>query len=145
MASMSIAEIEDLLAGPHQAVLSVSRIDRGPVAVTMSYLYRDSRFWMITPPESFHGRLMKQTGCATLTVHYEEYPNRSSRQSYVMAEGSIEFTDDDPVPLLRALLAKDRGEVLAAEWTERMMATVAPVAVLTPRTLNGHTFSNRLD
>ena len=27
-----------------------------------------------------------------------------------MAEGSIEFTDDDPVPLLRALLAKDRGE-----------------------------------
>jgi nitroimidazol reductase NimA-like FMN-containing flavoprotein (pyridoxamine 5'-phosphate oxidase superfamily) len=142
---MSRAEIEDLLDGSHQAVLSVSRDGRGPVAVPMSYLFVKGQFRIITPRNSLHGRLMQQTGRATLTIHHEEYPHRGVRQRYVMAEGPIEFTDDDPAPLVRALLAKDRGEALADEWTRRMSAHAATVAVLTPSSLNGYTFAGHLD
>ncbi len=145
MTSMSQAEIEELLDGSHQAVLSVSRDGRGPVAVPMSYLYVEGQFRIITPPDSLHGRLMQQTGRATLTIHYEVYPDRGVLQQYVMAEGPIEFTGDDPVPLVRALLAKDRGNSLADEWTQRMSANAATVAVLTPSSLNGYTFTDQLD
>ncbi len=141
---MSRPEIETCLAGPHQAVLSVSRRDKGPVAVPMSYVFEDGRFWMITSPESRHGELMRRTGRITLTVHHEEYPRRTSRQWYVMAEGPVLFTDDDPMPLLRRLLAKDRTEELADEWVEQMGAHGDVVAVMSPDTLAGYRFEREL-
>ena len=106
-----------LLAGPHQAVLSVSRVDRGPVAVPISYHFSDGDFFMVTPPDTLHGRLMARAGRATMTVQFEACDGRSVHQWYVMAEGPVRFTDLDPSPHVRTILAKDRGETNVEEWT----------------------------
>lgn len=135
---MSPAEIEEKLAGRHQAILSVGREDRGPVAVAMSYLFREGKFWMVTSPESLHGRLMVKTGRATITVQEEILGHRELEQWYVMAEGSVEFTDEEPLPYVRAIMEKDRGPEFVEEWTARSGPHDNPVAVLTPQTLSGY-------
>jgi len=68
MASISKGQIRELLAGPHQAVLSVGRQEKGPVAVPMSYTFNGDRFFFVTSPTSLHGRLMGEVGPATLTI-----------------------------------------------------------------------------
>lgn len=142
---MTTDEIEQRLAGPHQAVLSLSRDDRGPIAVPMSYVYREGRFWMITSPDSEHGKLIQRRGRATLTIHHDVVELRQVQQWYVTAEGTIDFVDDDPAPILRAILAKDRGAELADEWTEQSLPSVTVVAVLTPRRVAGYRGVSRLD
>jgi hypothetical protein len=92
MASIDEHRTGELLDGPHQGVLSVSRREKGPVAVPMSYLFIEGRFFMVTPPESLHGRVMKRTGRATITVQFEATDGRTVHQWYVMAEGQIGFT-----------------------------------------------------
>jgi nitroimidazol reductase NimA-like FMN-containing flavoprotein (pyridoxamine 5'-phosphate oxidase superfamily) len=144
MGPMSREEIAERLAGPNQAVLSLSRAERGPLAVPMSYLYRDHRFWMITSPDSQHGRLMTVNGRATLTIHHDEVDGRVVDQWYVTAEGPVEFVDDDPQPLLSVILAKDRGAELAAEWTTQSLPSATTVAVLTPHRLAGYSGVSRL-
>lgn len=141
---MTEEEISERLAGPYQGVLSLSREDRGPIAVPMSYVYRDERFWMITSPQSEHGRLMQTRGRATLTIHHDVVEPRRVEQWYVTAEGSVEFVDDDPAPLLREILAKDRGADRADEWTEQSLPAVMTVAVLVPRRLAGYAGVSRL-
>lgn len=135
---MTEEEVAERLAGPHQAVLSLSRDDRGPIAVPMSYVYRDERFWMITSPGSEHGMLMQTRGRATLTIHHDTVEPRRVEQWYVTAEGSIVFVDDDPAPLLKEILAKDRGGQLANEWTKQSLPAATTVAVLVPRHLAGY-------
>jgi hypothetical protein len=143
---MTSAEIAAALAGPHQAVLSVARPDRGPLAIPMSYVLTDGVFKMVTPPDSRHGLLMQAEGRATMTIHYEEYPEgRAVLQWYVMAEGPVTFTDEDPVPLVRIIMEKDRGEVHGAAWAERSPPGDSRVAVLTPQTLYGRRFTAQLD
>lgn len=145
MERLSYPEIERRLSGPYQAVLSVSRDGRGPVAVPMSFQLKDGQFWMITSPDSLHGKLIREMGRATLTIQDEELGHRAITQWYVMAEGPIEFTDADPVPLLRPAFAKDRGEEFADEWAAQSLPNVTTVAVLTPQTLSGYIGSSRLD
>jgi nitroimidazol reductase NimA-like FMN-containing flavoprotein (pyridoxamine 5'-phosphate oxidase superfamily) len=141
---MSTQEIAERLAGPHQAVLSLSRVEHGPIAVPMSYLHRDDRFWMITSPDSQHGSLMRANGRATLTIHHDDVGARVVEQWYVTTEGPILFVDDDPEPLLRAILAKDRGAALVEEWTAQSLPTTTKVAVLTPQRLAGYIGVSRL-
>ena len=137
--------IGELLAGPHQAVLSVSRQDKGPVAVPMSYSYKDGRFYMVTSPESLHGRLMQRTGRATVTVQFEACDGRKVHQWYVMAEGTIRFTDSEPAPVVRAIMAKDRGEDNANEWASGDPPPDVRLAVLEPERLSGFEFRDSLD
>lgn len=144
MRAMTEEEISERLAGPHQGVLSLSREDRGPIAVPMSYVYRDKRFWMITSPHSEHGRLMQIRGRATLTIHHDVVTTRRVEQWYVTAEGPVEFIDDDPAPLLREILVKDRGADRADEWTEQSLPAVTTVAVLVPQRLAGYAGVSRL-
>ena len=145
MRNMSTSEIEQHLSGPHQAVLSVSRTNRGPVAVPMSYLFAQGRFFMITSPDSVHGRLMQQTGRATMTVQFEEQSPGTVTQWYVIAEGPIGFTDDEAWPLVRAVMAKDRGEELADAWTAHSWSEDSVVAVLVPERLSGYFNTSRLE
>ncbi len=145
MRSMSASEIDQRLAGPLQAVLSVSRINSGPLAVPMSYVYADQEFRMITSPDSQHGRVMRKTGRATMTIHHDEVGHRTVEQWYVMAEGPIRFTDDDPAPLLRAILVKDRGTRFGDEWTAQMLDNVTTMAVLIPERLSGYHSLSSLD
>ncbi len=145
MARIDGQRIRELLEGPHQAVLSVSRRDKGPVAVPMSYLFADGRFYIVTSPESLHGRLMRRSGRATLTVQFEACDGRSVHQWYVMAEGTISFTDTKPRPYVRAILAKDRGEENADEWTSGDPPSDVRLAVLKPVKLSGFEYRDSLD
>lgn len=145
MRRLSDTEIEIYLAGSHQAVLSLSRAKRGPVAIPMSFLFEDSRFWIITSPDSDHGRLMRSAGRATLTVHEEDNQPRTITQWYVTAEGPIQFVDTDPAALLRSILEKDRGTEFVDEWFTQSIQSVLPVAVLAPERLAGYIGVSRLD
>lgn len=138
MREMTRDEIAECLAGSHQAVLSLSRDERGPIAIPMSYLYRDGRFWMITSPETDHGRLMSRNRRASITIHYDVVSGRRVEQWYVTAEGPVEFTNEDPEPFLRAIMEKDRGPALADEWTAHSLPAATIVAVLNPEKLTGY-------
>ncbi|MGD2060651.1 MAG: pyridoxamine 5'-phosphate oxidase family protein [Acidimicrobiia bacterium] len=142
---MDQAEIARCLAGPWQAVLSVSRQDRGPLAVPMSYLYRDGEFLMITSPDSQHGRMMTTEGRATITVHHDEVSPGSVEQWYVTAEGRIRFTDEHPGELLRSILLKDRGPEFLEEWVRQSLPNATSVAVLEPERISGFYGVSRLE
>lgn len=137
--------IAELLDGPRQGVLSVSRREKGPVAVPMSYLFTDGRFYMVTSPESLHGRLMERRGRATITVQFEATHGRTVHQWYVMAEGEVRFSHSEPRPFVRAILAKDRGEQNADEWMSDDLPPDVRVAVLEPERLSGFEFRESLD
>jgi nitroimidazol reductase NimA-like FMN-containing flavoprotein (pyridoxamine 5'-phosphate oxidase superfamily) len=145
MDSLSVERLGELLSGPHQAVLSVGRPDKGPIAVPMSYLFESDRFFMVTSPSSVHGRAMKRTGRATLTIQYERCDGPTVYQWYVMAEGRVAFTDADPAPLTRSILAKDRGERYADEWSTGAPPVNVTVAELMPQRLSGYEFNDSLD
>lgn len=145
MSRISDARIEKLLEGPHQGVLSVSRKEKGPLAVPMSYLFRDGRFYIVTSTESLHSRLMTGTGRATMTVQFEEVSDRAVHQWYVMAEGPIGFTDLEPKPFVKEILAKDRGEENADGWSSGDPPPDVQVAVLDPEKLSGYEFRESLD
>jgi nitroimidazol reductase NimA-like FMN-containing flavoprotein (pyridoxamine 5'-phosphate oxidase superfamily) len=145
MDSLSLERIVELLDGPHQAVLSVSRTDKGPIAVPISYLFDGSRFVMVTSPSSLHGRILGKTGRATLTIQYEQCDGRTVYQWYVVAEGPVAFTDENPAPLIRSILAKDRGEEHADEWTIGGPPSNVKVTELVPVRLSGYEFSDSLD
>ena len=145
IASLSKARIRELLDGPHQAVLSVSREGKGPVAIPMSYLYDGDRFVMVTSPQSLHGRLMSGSGRATVTVQFERVTSDSVHQWYVMAEGTVAFTDDDPTPYVRAILVKDRGEANIERWRANEPDRGVKVAELIPKCISGYEFRESID
>ena len=145
MTRISETRIEKLLEGPHQGVLSVSREEKGPVAVPMSYLFRAGKFYVVTSTESLHSRLMVRTGRATMTVQFEACDGRNLHQWYVMAEGPIAFTDLEPKPFIKEILAKDRGEENADEWSSGDPPPDVQVAVLDPEKLSGYEFRESLD
>lgn len=142
---MEPERIAERLGGSLQAVLSLSRTNRGPVAVPMSYHFTDGSFWMVTSPESLHGRLMIHRGRATMTVQHDACDGRVVDQWYVIAEGPVRFTDEDPHPHVRRILAKDRGAAHVDEWAAASPAPGFQVAVLEPARLSGYEFHESID
>ena len=138
MDSMTDKRIAEVLAGPHQAILSVGRMDKGPLAIPMSYRFVDTTFVFVTSPESLHGRLMLKRGRATITVQEALSDGVAVDQWYVIAEGPVRFTDDDPLPHIRFIMAKDRGEEHADAWTPPSASGSDRVAMLTPERISGH-------
>jgi len=145
VASISNERIRELLDGPHQAVLSVGREGKGPVAVPMSYTYDGDRFFFVTSPTSLHGRLMTKGGRATLTIQFEEVGVDSVYQWYVMAEGRVVFTDADPAPHVQAMLIKDRGSQNWDRWRASEPSPDARVAELVFERISGYEFGESLD
>jgi nitroimidazol reductase NimA-like FMN-containing flavoprotein (pyridoxamine 5'-phosphate oxidase superfamily) len=145
MARLDTERITELLAGPHQAVLAVGRLTKGPLAVPISYHFTSGRFYMVTDPESLHGRLMVKRGRATLTVQFEAITERTAHQWYVIAEGPVAFSAEDPAPHVRAMLTKDRSEEWADRWAGDGPAADDRVAVLSPERLSGFEFRESLD
>ncbi len=146
MAAMTQDELHAFLAEPLMCVLSVARRDKGPVAVPLAFLYAADRFWLVTSPDSLHGRLMQQENRATLTVHDEEYGTTTAVERYVIAEGPVEFTADAVEPLVLRTLAKDRPASDAAAWLERFRPTLdgQRTAALTPDRISGYVFRDQL-
>jgi nitroimidazol reductase NimA-like FMN-containing flavoprotein (pyridoxamine 5'-phosphate oxidase superfamily) len=130
--------IVELLGGPHQAVLSVSRDAKGPVAVPMSYHFSAGTFFMATSPDSLHGRLMTQRGRATVTVQYAFCDGSRVHQWYVMAEGPIRFSSEDPMPHIMEILVKDRGSRRVEEWRAAAPSAEIQLAVLEPERIAGY-------
>jgi nitroimidazol reductase NimA-like FMN-containing flavoprotein (pyridoxamine 5'-phosphate oxidase superfamily) len=137
--------IVEVLDGPLQAVLSVGREGKGPVAVPMSYRYVDGRFVFATSRATLHGKLMLRRGRATITVQYEECDGRTVHQWYVMAEGPVRFTDENPLPHVRAIMAKDRGAEHADEWIGPSVPAGVEIAELVPDRISGWEYRDSLD
>ncbi len=142
---MDDVRMAELLGGPHQAVLSVCRKDKGPVAVPMSYHYADGKFYMATSPDSLHGRLMLRQNRATVTVQHDSCDGTTVHQWYVMAEGPIRFSSEDPMPHIMAILVKDRGAARVDEWKAAAPSADIQLAVLDPKRISGYESIERLD
>jgi nitroimidazol reductase NimA-like FMN-containing flavoprotein (pyridoxamine 5'-phosphate oxidase superfamily) len=117
----------------------------GQVAVPVSCHFTDDGFYLVTSPSSLHARLMSQLGRATVTVQFEACDGRSVHKWYVMAEGPIQFTDFDPRPHIKTILAKDRGEDNVDEWTAGEPPPDVRVALLQPERISGYEFHESLD
>lgn len=137
--SLSEAERLAFLDEPHVGVLSVARSQGGPLSLPIWYAYFDERFWLDTIPDSLHGRLMRETGQATLCVQNEEEPQR-----YVTATGPVRFLSNAD---LRTEGLTERGvadrivsRYLTGTDLERWIdaargAFTLQIAVLTPETV----------
>lgn len=145
MERMDSERITGALRGPHQAVLAVARLEKGPVAVPMSYRYVDGRFVFVTSRETLHGTLMLKRGRATITVQFEECDGPSVHQWYVMAEGAVGFTGEPPLPHIRAIMAKDRGTEHADAWAGTLPPAGVEVAELVPERISGWEYRDSLD
>ena len=145
MVTLDADRIAALLQQPLQAVLSVARRDKGPVAVPMSYHFSDGKFWMVTDPDSLHGRLMAKRGRATITVQYEACDGRRVHQWYVMAEGPVAYRDDATEPHVRRILGKDRGAQNVDEWLAGGVPDNVRLAVLDPVRIAGYEWTESLD
>lgn len=140
MARMTAEQAEHFLHQAHVGVLSVSRADRGPVAVPIWYEYDDGAVWMVTLPGSVHGRILQRTGRATLTVHAESYGESRTEERYVIVEGPIEITDEDIEPRVRRIRSHYYTGARAREWVERPLddfTRTQRVTVLRPERLSG--------
>ena len=72
MPRMTGEQIDAHLAqGGLMAVLSVSRPDKGPIAVPLAFLWEGERFLLMTPPDSLHGKHMQRTGRATVNTRLD--------------------------------------------------------------------------
>jgi len=146
--TMSDAEIEARLAGPHMCVFSVTRLGKGPVAIPLAYVFRDGKFYLQSAPDSLHGRLAVKRGRATVTIHDEWISAVEASEWYITAEGPVVFTSDEVRPLMREIMAKDRGEHVADRWLDEWLWPVAKnqqVLVLDPERIAGYTFPSRLE
>lgn len=145
MRRMDDTRVAELLSGPYQATLSVSREAKGPVAVPMSYHFSNGRFYIATSPDSLHGRLLRRSGRATVTVQSDSCVGATVHQWYVMAEGPIRFVDADPMPHIMAILEKDRGSDRIREWKAAAPSADIRLAVLEPERMSGYESTERLD
>ena len=145
---MSDAEIEARLACPNTGVFSVGRVGKGPVSIPLAYVYRDGNFYFQSAPDSLHGRLAVKRGRATVTIHDEWISAVEASQWYITAEGPVAYTDDELRPVMRAILAKDRGEHVADRWLDEWLWPVAKdhqVLMLAPDRIVGYTFPGCLE
>ncbi len=142
---MTPEQIDAFCQEPIVGVLSVSRPDRGPIAVPVWFEYTDGAFWLTTAPSSDHGALITDTGRATITVRSETYGVDEAVQRYVMAEGPMTFTDDPTEPLVLRLRSRYYAGPRVGEWVNRAVhAEREKVAVLRPEHLTGFDWTERL-
>ena len=111
-------------------VLSVARPNRGPYALPIWYDYRGGRIYMETNPKSLHGREMRRTKRATLTVQEERPPYK-----YVTVEGPVSFEGVSSESYIRKLARRYLGARGGDAFMRKIYPTYAGsshVAVLTP-------------
>jgi nitroimidazol reductase NimA-like FMN-containing flavoprotein (pyridoxamine 5'-phosphate oxidase superfamily) len=144
MAPMTSQRAEEFLTEPHVAVLSVSRSDRGPLAVPVWYEYADGRIRIVTSPDSLHGRIVQQTGRATLTVRAEEYGDADALESYVMVEGPATFTDEDTEPIVRRIRRRYHRGPRTEDWVNRPVRTTERALLIEPQRIISHEWTEHL-
>ena len=87
---------------------------------------------------------MERRRRATITIQFERCDGPTVYQWYVTAEGPVRFTNEDPAPHIRTMLAKDRGDRYVYRWTAAPPAPTVKVAVLTPERIGGYEYHDAL-
>jgi len=110
MAKMTPEQVDEFLGGgDHRGtmILSVSRTDRGPLCVPLSFQYGHGVFRFHTKQSRRHAQAFLKAGRASITVHHEDY-SAGRYERYVVAEGPIRLEtpppDDGTDPFLTAIL-----------------------------------------
>src|SRR5262249_35219098 len=134
----------EVLAGPHVAVLSVSRTGRGPLAIPVWYEYADGLIRIVTAPDSLHGRVVRQAGHATVTIRGEAYGDAEASEGYVFAEGPARFTGEDVEPIVRRLRRRYHPGPRSEEWGDRPIAAGDQALVIEPKTIVGREWTEHL-
>jgi PPOX class probable F420-dependent enzyme len=81
---MTSEEREAFLADVHVGILSIARVDKGPLALPIWYQYEDGDVVISMAAESLKAELLRRAGRASMTVQDETPPYR-----YVMVEGQV--------------------------------------------------------
>ena len=131
---------DELLAESHFAILSVSRLQGGPVAVPVGYVCRNGKFFLETFADGLHGSHMRRTGHATLTVQAEEEPYH-----YYSADCTVQFLNDDDLATLgesyHGLALEIANRYMPPDVADRFVRELLPamgevrMVLLTPETV----------
>jgi hypothetical protein len=127
--SLTEAERDEFLAGPHVAVLAVAADDRPPLTVPVFYAYRDGLITFFTGTQGRTARktrLLEQAGAFSLNVQQPTYPYR-----YVTAECVVECADRAPsTDDVHAVTSRYLPEPDARAFAESEAATPSGTFVL---------------
>jgi nitroimidazol reductase NimA-like FMN-containing flavoprotein (pyridoxamine 5'-phosphate oxidase superfamily) len=104
--TMSVAERQEFLSGPHVGVLAVERPGRAPLAVPVWYGYEPGGEVLVWSYPGVKEQLVKAALRFTLTVSVGEWPYR-----YVSVEGPVVAIEEPaPVEVATAISVRYMGE-----------------------------------
>ncbi len=109
---MTVEEREAFLSDVRVGVLSIARIDKGPLALPIWYRYEDGDVIIGMSADSLKARLLRDAGRATMTVQDETPPYR-----YVSVEGPVTIGHEERDPL--AMPTRYLGEELGRRYAEQ--------------------------
>lgn len=109
---MTPEEREAFLADVHVGILSIARVDKGPLALPIWYQYEGGDVIISMAAESLKAKLLRRAGRASMTVQDETPPYR-----YVMVEGPVTL-GAEPREVL-AMATRYLGPELGAWYAEQ--------------------------
>lgn len=124
---MTVDEREAFLADLHVGILSISRADKGPLALPIWYQYEDGDVIIGMAADSFKAQLLRRNGRASMTVQNETPPYQ-----YVMVEGPVTVGTEqrDPLSMPTRYLGEELGKWYAEQNAESDIESV--IVRLTP-------------
>jgi len=114
--AMTRAEREEFLAGMHVGVISIPRVERGPLTVPIWYDYTPGeQVWVVTGQGSAKGKLLGIGTRVSLCAQTESLPYK-----YVSIEGPVSSVepatlDGDLRPMATRYLGDELGNAYADE------------------------------
>ncbi|MFC6236346.1 pyridoxamine 5'-phosphate oxidase family protein [Longivirga aurantiaca] len=136
---MSIIDREELLQRVLLAVLSVERVEDGPLVAPVWYEYRPTgQFLLLVPSWSPKAALMRRWGRASLCVYQDGEPQR-----YVSATGSVEVRELDEAECYAAMLSmavRYEGHERGTEAAGRLAQDPVSLVTLTPHRWHAQVF-----
>lgn len=109
---MTTDEREQFVRDVRVGVLSIARLDKGPLALPVWYEYDDGEVIISIDDTSVKAKLLRRAGRASMTVQDETPPYR-----YVMVEGPVTVAPEQRDPL--ALPTRYLGPELGAWYAEQ--------------------------
>lgn len=110
MARMTSQQIDDFLMGSdHKGtmILAITRPDRGPLAVPLSFRWSHGVISFSTKRSRLHTKAFLAAGRATAMIHHERYEPGVQVERYVSIEGPVAIargSSPDPDVFVEAIL-----------------------------------------
>jgi len=124
--TMTVAEREAFLAGPHVGIISVDDPGRGPLSVPVWYAYEPGGLVnVVTGTQSVKAERLRAAGRFSVCVQTEASPYR-----YVSVEGPITAVDetvtaDERRALAQRYLGAEAGDLYISATAEQTVGSVA--------------------